>query len=85
MGATGRDWGANAGMRGPEGPGTSGESAKRGADGCDGCDGDDSTSCLIGTDGDDGTEESFEISVQLRQCRRILLLTLNVFLHLLHA
>ena len=63
-------------------PGTSGESAQCDADESNG---DAGTSCLIGTDGDDGTEWSFGVSVQLRQCRRMLLLTLNVFRHLLHA
>ena len=82
LGVTDGPWGVNAGMRSPEGPGIGGESTKRGADGSEA---EPSTSCLIGTDGEDGTDESFGVSVQLRQCRRILLLTLNVFLHLLQA
>ena len=53
--------------------------------GSDVSDGDDGASCLIGTEGDDGTEQSIGVSVQLRQCRRMLLLTLKVFLHLLQA
>lgn len=77
-----RDRGINAGLRGPEGPAIGGEAVKCGSDGSDGGDG---TSCLIGTEGDDGTEQSLGVSVQLRQCRRMLLLTLKVFLHLLQA
>ena len=49
--------------------GYGGESVRRGDDGSEGG---DSASLLIGTEGNDGSEQSF--SVQLRECRRMLLL-----------
>jgi len=81
-GVSDRDQGLNASAGLRRGLAISAKSAKCGSDGSDR---DNNTPCLIATEGDNGTEQLLGASVQLHQCRRMLLLMLNIFQHLLQA